>query len=192
MDTRTLAANLRQAIAGCGDYHIERWGRELADRAEELQRVVDARQTRHNAARGAVVEERDTEPATDETARETELQGLKNENAWLREEWLRLLDSMGREDAHRILDMDDDGADAPSTVVLDELWKQRVATTALCAEVARMEPAKETERKCESCKWFDRDEPRSSYDVGWDGECHRYPEPSTHDDDDWCGEWEER
>ena len=322
MNTETLASNLRNAIASNDKYHVGLYGEEACRRLMQQQMALDALKKRQDAARVAISDGRDTEPATGETARETELQDFKQENdwlagewvrllhalgiedawrvldrddgfidppskvvlnaiapkpapdenarekelnilaiennwlvnewlrlfdalnvkdakrvldmddadahdpseavldaitpkptpameenpereaaiqaenAWLREEWARVLESLGREDAERILDMEDEGADAPSTVVLDELWKQRVTTTALCSEVARMEPepAKEQEpepeRKCRTCKWYVHE--RLRCDIGWDGECHRYPEWSTRIDNDWCGEWEER
>ena len=197
MNTETLATNLRNAIASNDKYHVGLYGEEACRRLMQQQRALDALKKRQDAARGADTDGRDTEPATDETASETELQALAKERDWLYNEWLRVLDELGRDDAERILDMEDDSADPPATVVLDELWKQRVTTTALCSEVARMEPepAKEPEPErgtCDNCGWFERCESCNSYDVGWDGECHRYPEPSSHDDDDWCGEWVER
>ena len=176
MNTETLANNLRNAIAFNDKYHVELYGEEACRRLMQQQRALDALKERQDAARGADTDGRDTEPATDETARETELQALAKERDWLYNEWMRVLDELGYgEDAERIIDRDDDSADSPSTVVLDELWKHRVTTTALCSEVARMEPepAKEPEPErgtCDNCKWFERDESSNSYE--WDGECH--------------------
>ena len=176
MKTETLAANLRNAISSGDKYHIELYGEEACRRLVQQKDALDALQAQRDAARAAVMERRDTKPTADETAREAELQQLAKERDWLYNEWMRVLDELGYgEDAERIIDRDDDSADAPSTVVLDELWKHRVTTTALCSEVARMEPepAKEPEPErgtCDNCKWFERDESSNSYE--WDGECH--------------------
>ena len=180
MDTKTLAANLRQAIAGCGDYHIERWGRELADRAEELQRALDALKKRQDAARGAILDGRDTEPATGETARETELQDFKQENDWLAGEWVRLLHALGIEDAWRVLDRDDELVDPPATVALN-------AITPKPTPAMEENPERDVIRTCINCRWYVAD--RRRYEQGWDGDCRRYPEWSARNDSDWCGEW---
>lgn len=164
----------------------------------DAERVLDIEYEGAPAPSEAAIDALTPKPTPDmeeNPERETELQQLAKERDWLYNEWLRVLDELGYgEDAERIIDRDDDSADAPSTVVLDELWKQRVTTTALCSEVARMEPAKEpepeSERKCRTCKWYVPEQLRC--DIGWDGECHRYPDWITRVDADWCGEWEER
>lgn len=42
---------------------------------------------------------------------------------------------------------------------------------------------------CVNCRWYVPE--RSSYDMGFDGECRRFPEWSTRTESDWCGEWSE-